>query len=506
MKNNSIWVSCLLATTASSMIPFVDVEAQEKPNVVFVLTDQWRKQALGFRNEDPVLTPNLDKFASQAVSFDNATAARPVSTPSRACLMTGKYSINTGVFANSVPLDVNEQSMGKLFKEAGYATAYIGKWHLNGPKDETTAPEHMHGFDLWIQSLGHRPFAQVYVRQYENKREIIKDKWAPTYEVEEGIKFIEENKAKPFCVVLSFNPPHTSGSKGFEDRWQPGKRNKDGTIKYGYGYGGPPEYEALYKDVDYDKNPIRANVKPTRKFNDSAADAIPGYFGAITAIDNDFGNLMSYLEEQNLLENTIVVFTSDHGESMGSHGLMTKGTWFDESVGVPFIIGWKGKINSSRETCVFNGIDVLPTLLGLSGIPLPKEIDGVDYSPLLLGKAFDKPQYAFSSFDYGGYGEAKPRYWRSVYTDRYTYVLCGMNANRDFTKDGYVLYDRLKDPLQLNPIFKGMGYDKVIKELHSVLTKQLEKLGDPFIKDYWHNPNAGLPKLNKYTVDYSLNM
>ena len=114
-------------------------------------------------------------------------------------------------------MDVNEQSLGKVYKAAGYKTAYIGKWHLNGPKDETTKPEHMHGFDLWIQSLGHVPFAQSYVKQYSNKREVIRDRWAPTYETEEGIKFIEENKDNPFCIVISFNPPHTSGGPGFED-------------------------------------------------------------------------------------------------------------------------------------------------------------------------------------------------------------------------------------------------------------------------------------------------
>lgn len=506
MKTQPCIVRSILLTAVAGVTINVPVYAkkQSKPNVVFVLTDQWRKQALGFRGEDPVLTPNLDKFASESVSFDNATAVRPVSTPNRACLMTGKYPINSGVFANSVPMDVNEQSLGRIFKAAGYKTAYIGKWHLNGPKDETLLPEQMHGFDLWLQSFGHVPFAQPYVRQNSNKREVVRGKWAPTYETEEGIKFIEDNKNKPFCVVISYNPPHTSGGPGFENRWQPGKRESNGSIKYGYGYGGPREFEALYAKNDYELNPIRGNVKPTRRFGDSSADCVAGYFGSITAIDQDFGNLMKYLEENNLLENTIIVFTSDHGESMGSHGLMTKGTWFEESVGVPFLIGWKGKIKPQREDCVFNSIDVLPTLLGLSGIAKPDGIDGTDYAPLLLGKSFNKPEYAFNSFDFGGIAESRSRCWRSVYTKRYTYVLCGMNQNREFTKDGYVLYDRLKDPLQMYPIFKGMGYDKEIAELHDVLSKHLDKTGDPFIEAYWHNPDPGLPKLNKYTIDYTL--
>lgn len=475
----------------------------KKPNLIFVLTDQWRKQALGFRGEDPVKTPNLDKFASWAFSFDNATACRPVSGPSRACIFTGKYLINNGVFANGVPLSLNESSMGKLYKEAGYNTAYIGKWHLNGIDDHVTNPEARQGFDFFIQSMGHQPFKQGYYIQDDKKRTFING-WAPTYETDEGIKFIESNKNSeaPFCLVLSYNPPHTGGGPGFEDRYQPGKLTKDKTHKLGYGYAGPKEYEELYNQTDYDKNPIRGNTQPIRGTSDTSSSAIPGYFGAISAIDNDFGRLIDYLEKNNLMENTIIVFTSDHGDSMGSQGLMTKGTWFEESIGVPCLIGWKGKTVHKRENSVFNNIDLMPTLLGLSDIDIPSDIDGTDYSPMLLGKDFKAPEYAFTSFDFGGVLEVKARYWRAIYTSRYTYVLCGINHNRHFTKDGMVLYDREKDPLQLKPIYKGMGYDNVIEKLHSELVRHLEKTNDPFIKEYWNNPNAGLPKLNKETIDF----
>lgn len=474
----------------------------ERPNIIFILTDQWRKQSLGFRNEDPVKTPNLDKFATWAFSFDNATTCRPVSGPGRACIFTGKYPINNGVFANGVPLSLDEESMGKQFKKAGYKTAYIGKWHLNGIDDHVTNPEARQGFDYFVQSMGHVPFRQGYYFQDDTKRTYVNE-WAPTFETRLGIEFIEKHKNDdaPFCLVLSYNPPHTGGGPGFEDRYQPGKLTKNKTHKLGYGYAGPKEYEKLYNNIDYDKNPIRGNLRPIRGTSDTSSSAIPGYFGAITAIDNDFGNLISYLEKNNLLENTIIVFTSDHGESMGSQGLMTKGTWFEESMGVPCLIAWKGKIKHKREKVVFNNIDLMPTLLGLSNIEKPQNIDGTDYSPMLLGEKFKAPQYAFTSFDFGGVMEVKARYWRAIYSSRYTYVLCGMNHNRHFTKDGMVLYDREKDPLQLNPIYKGMGYDDVINKLHTELIKHLEKTNDPFIREYWNNPNAGYPSLNKRTID-----
>ncbi|MDR3260616.1 MAG: sulfatase [Tannerella sp.] len=506
MKSNS--QRNVITTLAFSGLLGVAPQAEaqkpgEKPNLVFVFCDQWRRQALGYMGEDPVFTPNLDKFASWSASFDQALSCRPVSGPNRACLMTGKYPINNGVFGNSVPLDPTEDSsLGKSCKAAGYQTAYIGKWHLNGASDPATDPSRRQGFDFWVQSIGHAPFSQKYYIAESNSdvKPYQRGDWAPTYETDVAIDYIEKHKNNPFCVVISYNPPHTSGGLGFENRYLPGKSRNLKDRKYGYGYGGPKNYEKLYEDKDYAQHPIRGNIKTLRHSTDECFDAIPGYFGAITAIDNDFGKLMEYLEKNHLLENTIVIFTADHGESMGSQGLMTKGTWFEESAGVPCIIGWKGKIKNQRRKEVFNSVDVMPTMLGVMGIPTPESADGTDFSPVLFGKDFKAPEYAFLSFDYGGALES-PRFWRAVRSERYMYVLCGMNQNRAFTKDGLVLYDLGKDPLQLSPIYKGMGYDKEIDKLHAVLVAQLKKNGDPFIKDYWNSEEKiEYPKVHKFNL------
>lgn len=489
---------------STTLLSPLQAAIKKKPNLIFVLTDQWRKQALGYRNEDPVLTPNIDKFAAWAFSFDNAVSCSPVSGPNRACLFTGKYPINNGVFANSVPLDPNEESsLGKICKAAGYKTAYIGKWHLNGENDAVTNSIRQQGFDFWVQSIGHTPFSQKYFipEASKNVKTYIKGQWAPTYETEVGIEFIEKNKENPFCLVLSYNPPHTGGGLNFENRYQPGKFDTNGKPKYGYGYAGPEKYEALYANKNYKNDSIRKNIQSLGKSKDECFDAIPGYFGAISAIDNDFGTLMDYLKKNNLLENTIIVFTSDHGEAMGSHGLMTKGTWFEESVGVPCIIGWKGKTVHQQSKEVFNSIDLLPSLLSMMNLSKPTSIDGHDFSPLFFGEKFVAPEFAYLTFNFGGIEELNaPRYWRSIYSKRYTYTLCGISYNRSFTKDGYVLYDREKDPMQMHPIYKGMGYDDVIVRLHKELVANLDKKGDPFIEKYWNNPNPGYPKLNKYTI------
>lgn len=500
MKNIFI---LFLFTVGYSTVGLAQGKQVDKPNVIFIITDQWRKQALGYRGEDPVQTPNLDRLAENGFSFDNAMANRPICGPNRACVFTGKYSINNGVWTNPVPIAEDETTFATVFKDAGYKTAYIGKWHLGGLVwNGTKSPHRRGGFDYWIEAFGHSPFSQSYfipegtdVRPYE------RGTWAPTYETRVAMDYIEKNKDNPFCVVLSYNPPHTSGGLGFEDRSQPGGYLKNGEKKFGYGYGGPREYEKMYDTIDYSKNPIRGNMMPVGNNQDPAFDVIPGYFGAITAIDHDIGTLMQYLKKNKLLENTIVVFTSDHGEMMGSHGRMTKGIWFEESVGVPLIISWKGRVINYREKVdLISSIDLMPTLLGLTDLPIPESVDGTNYAPLLLGKKFKAPQYQFSSFDGALTSPKKGRYWRAVNTSRYTYALCGINANRSLTKDGLVLYDKEKDPLQMHPIYRGMGYDEVIDSLHKILTEQMNHYGDPFIEKYWNNPEPGHPRLNQYNL------
>lgn len=471
-------------------------QSDQKPNIIFIVADQWRRQALGFMNQDDVQTPNLDKYARESVVFTNATCSVPVSGPNRGSLFTGKYVINHGIWANGAGLQNYEPtSLGQLCKDSGYTTAYIGKWHMNGKDDRVVGERRKQGFDYFRQSKNHAPFRQPYFSEDSTKNSVEwVEGWAPTYETDLAMKFIEQNRSNPFCVVLSWGPPHTGSGKGFQQKYQPGKE-----FRLGYGYAAPERFEALYVK-DYGKEPVRPNVKPTGTIEqtNSYAHAAPGYFGAVTALDVEYGRIMTFLKDSGLDKNTIVVFTSDHGEMMGSHGEMTKGLWYEEAVGVPCIFTWSGRLKTQKSTAVFNSIDVVPTLMGLIGNQASSQCDGTDYSPMLLGKRFTAPEYAFLEYNYGGIAEVKnPRFWRAVYTERYTYVLCGMNKHRAKTKDGMVLYDRQTDPYQMNPIYKGMGYDEVIEKLHGVLVAHLSEISDPFIEQYWNNLQwTGAPALN----------
>lgn len=497
------FLSCSLASGIPLYAGHGNTAGYDRPNVLFIVADQWRKQALGYMDEDPVKTPNLDKLSGWSASFDNAVSSNPVSGPNRACIFTGKYTINNGLWANKTCVDPGEQSaMGTVFKKAGYRTGYIGKWHMNGFDDMVTDSTRRLGFDFWYQSIAHNHFwSWYYAPSVDAENRFRKKGWGPTHETDLAIEFMKGSD-EPFCLVVSYAPPHTGGGPGFEDRYQPGK-----PYHLGYGYAGPAEYEALYTD-DYEKHKIRPNVKPTGNIPEtmSYAHAVPGYFGAVTALDHEIGRLVDYLDSAGKLENTIIVFTSDHGEMMGSQGLMTKGVPFEESEGVPMLFAWKGHIAPARYGCVFSSIDIMPTLAALAGLDAPGA-DGVDYSSLLYGKRFRTPEYVFTEFNFGGIGE-KARPWRAVFSEDYVYILAGPCRMRyEFFPEGYVLFDRKNDPYQLHPITRGMGYDKVIDKYHKILASHLEDTGDRFMEDMWNVSEEELPDkphLNKENPDPNL--
>lgn len=191
---------------------------------------------------------------------------------------------------------------------------------------------------------------------------------------------------------------------------------------------------------------------------------------------------------------------------MGSQGLMTKGVPFEESEGVPMLFAWKNHVVPARYGCVFSSIDIMPTLASLAGLDAPGA-DGTDYSPLLAGKDFRTTEYAFTEFNYGGIGE-KSRPWRAVFSEDYVYILAGPCRMRtEYFTEGYVLFDRKKDPYQMNPIVRGMGYDSIIDEYHRVLVSHLESTGDRFMEQMWNVSEEELPDmpyLNKYNPDPNL--
>lgn len=481
-----------VAVTAMAADRLAPARAQsmpaKKPNIVFVLTDQWRAQAMGYSKQDPVLTPRLDAFHKEATTFNHAIACTPVCSPNRACLFTGRYPQHHGVVRNNAAAVRPEQLLSSVFKESGYRNGYIGKWHLTGADDHKVhkgiTPAHLRAdYEYWTSAIhNHAHFALDFDEQGE--RVDYGTGWQPDHVTKKAIDFMEQADDRPFNLVVSYGPPHNGNYHPdycVEKRYTPGDLSHQ---KGGYGYYAPAEYEAPYRDLT--PSDIRPNVEPIPQKggdgHDTIATAIAGYYGSCTALDASFGRLMDYLEKSGLDENTIVVFTSDHGEMMGSHGLMTKGVCFEESINVPLMIKVPG-VKASSSDLLFNSVDLIPTLMGLSGLDIPDEVDGRNFASQFSGSAdSDEPEMAYI-------GLSGFRGWR---THQYTYVttvhpsgnMVGREARylrekRD-TSDSHILFDLVNDPYQQKPILRGdhSVTDKVIDDLHHELHLELKAHGE----------------------------
>jgi len=329
-------------------------ETRPKPNLVFVFADQWRAQDVGYAGNKNVKTPNLDKLAAQSINFTNAVSCCPVCSPYRASLITGRYPLTHGVFLNDLLLNDQAVSLAQAYKRAGYDTAYIGKWHLDGDKRAAFIPrERRQGFDFW-KALG---CSHDYNNSFYYADEDVKLKWegydsiAQTQEARRYIR--EHSKGKPFALVLSWGPPHSPYNTA------------------------PQKYRDMF---DPENLSVRPNV-PQEQI-EQAKETLAGYYAHIAALDDCIGELLGTLKELGIENDTIFVFTSDHGDMLHSHGQMNKQRPWDESIRVPFLLRYPAATGDKARAIdiPINTPDIMPTLLGLSGIVIPDTVEGADFS------------------------------------------------------------------------------------------------------------------------------
>ncbi|MCX7916466.1 MAG: sulfatase, partial [Verrucomicrobiae bacterium] len=308
-----------------------------------MLTDQWRASAFGFTGDPNVKTPRLDKLAAESIRFANAVSTCPVCTPYRNALMTGRFPTTTGMFLNDLYLPDDELCMGEIFKAAGYETAYIGKWHLDGHgRDSYIPPERRQGFDYWKAAECDHNYNRSHYYTGESPEKKFwpgYDAFAQTADAQQYLRQRAQTK-NPFLLFVSYGPPHFPHETA------------------------PAEYRALYPPESLKLAP---NVPP--KQQETARRELVGYYAHCTALDKCVGDLLDTLKETGLADNTIFIFTSDHGEMMGAHGIAPKlKQWFyDESVHIPFLLRLP-QTQPRLITTPINVTDVLPTLLGLLGL------------------------------------------------------------------------------------------------------------------------------------------
>ena len=420
-----------------------------RPNIVYVFADQWRAQATGYAGAANARTPNLDKLAAQSVNFTNAVSGCPVCCPYRASLVTGQYWHRHGVFLNDVSLGADAVTIADTLRGAGYDTGYIGKWHLDGRgRLSFTPPERRHGFTFWrALECTHEYNNSIYFGdEPEPKRWEGYDAIAQTAEAQRYIR--EHSGGKPFALFLSWGPPHNPYETA------------------------PQEYRDRIRPEDV---VLRPNVSPEHAA--AARKDLAGYYAHIMALDDCVGRLMDTLEGCGIAKDTVFVFTSDHGDMLYSQDQQRKQRPWDESIRVPFLLRYPAALGDGgrRLACLLNTPDIMPTLLGLSGVPVPASVQGRDFSQdLVKGRDPDADAALLACISPFGEFTRKNggREYRGIRTRQHTYV-------RDLNGP-WLLYDNEADPFQQHNLAGGEAHRDLQEELDKRLAQKLEECGDAF--------------------------
>ncbi len=426
------------------------VSRRSRPNVVFLLADQWRGQDAGFAGNADVITPNLDRLAAASINLTNAVSGCPVCCPYRGSLMTGQYPLTHGVFMNDVSLSNKAVAIAQAYKAGGYDTAYIGKWHLDGRGRSNFTPlARRQGFEFWrALECTHNYNNSLYYADSDVKLKW--DGYDAIAQTRQAQRYIRSHAAgKPFVLFVSWGPPHAPY------------------------HSAPSKYKALFEGRDIK---LRPNVP--EKMRAQAKKDIAGYYGHIAALDDCVGWVTQTLKECGLQDNTILVFTSDHGDMLYSQGGRKKQQPWDESIKVPFLIRYPAVLGSggSRLDMPFNTPDIMPTLLGLSGVDVPDTVEGRDYSGVLTGrKKADNDAALITCLQPFGQWTRRigGREYRGVRTRRYTYT-------RDLNGP-WLLYDNAKDPYQMNNLCNKPECAGVQKQMEAILARKLKETNDQFL-------------------------
>ncbi len=438
------------------------------PNVLLILPDEWRAQALGCMGNADVHTPNLDRLAGQGTLFRHTLANTPVCCPARANILTGTYTSHNGMVANDLRLRESARTMADSFAAAGYRTGYVGKWHLDGgPRLPGFVPPgpRRHGFQFWAANeCNHNYFYNWYFR--DENVPIVTDKYEPEFWTDLAIEFLYENQQRPFFLMLAPGAPHDP-------------------------YMAPQKYLDLY---DAEKLTMRPNwVEGTRG---ASRRDVAAYYAAITAIDDQTGRLLKVLRELDLEQNTIVLFSSDHGNMLGSHGKILKRKPWEESIRVPGILRYPGTVPRGRTTdATFTHVDFAPTLLSLCGLTVPGEMQGTDLSAVAKGESEAAPGSAyfqiFGPFHAGGVERA----WRGVRTERYMYAR--------WESGPWLLYDLKNDPYEKTNLADDPASRGVLEDMDAKLSAWMKRVGDSWSLD-WADPLEDGGRLYDYRAFYTV--
>jgi uncharacterized sulfatase len=464
----------------------MDAQTQngEKPNLLIIHTDEHnlrtlgayretmsKEQALIWGENNFVETPNIDRLANEGAICENWYATSPVCTPSRASMVSGLYPVATGSPVNNMPMKDEVTTFAQILKDKGYATAYIGKWHLDGDAKPGFAPKRKFGFEdnRFMFNRGHWKVLNENEQGPYVDQELTKyggGVWEPEkaneatfttdFLVDRALEIIDRDKANPFCVMISIPDPH-----------------------------GPDQvrtpYDTMYRHLKF-KEPRTANPDP---------DEIPGwlslkgnnktnpktfqknmvnYFGMVKNIDDNVGKILDYLKTNNLDKNTIVVFTSDHGDLLGEHGKLNKGLPYEMSARVAFLLRYPNAVAAGKKIQkAYTMADFTPTVLGLMNVDhSSNSFDGIDASNDFKS---DEKMLKDDRMVYITHANSN---WVAGVNNRYKLVLS--------PSDEPWLFDLDKDPDELINFYNVSEYKDIAMTMKKELYLQMKKYDEPLLK------------------------
>lgn len=425
--------------------------AHPRHNLLFVFTDQQHRYALGCMGTSDIQTPHLDQLARDGVLFRNAYSPCPICSPFRANLFSGLYASQTGAFRNQCRIPDDCTPLAEALNHAGYRTSYVGKWHLGASGNRPIPPELRGGFQDFVGYQCYNGFQQdiVFFDENEDPHEFggqHRTDVTTNLAVTRLEHLASATPETPFALFVSYQAPH-------------------------YPVQPAPEYAERYAGVTITRRPNMEEVDPYtpthsppspkprerdpdfQRYGNDLDEYLRLYYAMITQVDAGVGRLLATLDRLGVAEDTVVVFTSDHGDMQGAHGLKNKTKPYEESAGIPLVVRVPGGARGLVTEALVSGVDFYPTLLAYAGLPVPEELPGTSFAPLTRGKPQELAGPVFSEM----------RDWKMVRRGDLKLV------TRGATHEPYLLFDLAADPYEQHNLIAEESYAPAVLELRDVL-------------------------------------
>lgn len=452
--------------------------ANRKPNLVYVFADQLRYQSCGYAGDEFAQTPNMDRLAAEGCNVREAVASTPVCAPYRASLMTGKYQSSTGMVINEIRLSPEHKCLGHALTAGGYRTGYIGKWHLwanqlghheligNG---FTPPGPYRLGFDGYWAAYNFNHYYQHSPYFLNTAEPHLRTDYEPDGQTGMAVNFIRDaaKGKEPFALFLSWGPPHYPWTEANVD----------------------PQWLDRFRGVDLPLSPNYSNVSDPyadawqvlpRDYDNKVHNWMRTYYAQTANIDWNLGRVMQALEQAGIADNTILVFTSDHGEMFGSHGRQAKLIFYEEAARVPFLVRWPKHIPEKTVSDVpLCTPDIMPTLLGMLNLAIPDTVEGQDLSGAVLGRGSNIKDTAHMQGMGATAAWADGSEWRALRDREYTYAI----YHRDRKE---LLFNNRRDPYQLINLADDRGFSSTLQHYRQVSQTWRREHNDTFESCTWY--------------------